>query len=345
MNALKIPFSVSWVWVGGLLALASVAAIAGPVVAGDNAYGIKGQGKVVIAEFGVEFYTQLHAEGRVNGSGGNGGANAQVTGTLSGVDDATLQAITDAAYANAVASLKQAGFEVLDPDVLSANADWTSLAAKFGADSPYTFTDDKLVEGAPSISKIFAPTGMKAFFSSSVARGDFRQRVDAQNQGRGAKEGDVARAVGATLLHLHYLASFGLVSGTKNNALFSGSFAHAAIDVEPVLWPNETEIQFVTSAGARIFTTSSRIRHTGAVYLKEPLIGAADLFSSQDATSAADKNDDAATNILNFAFGTGARKRKTLVTTPSSVDAYRAVYQSLLGEATEGLVKALADAR
>ena len=34
---------------------------------------IKGPSKVVIAEFGVEFYRQLHAEGR------SGGANAQVT--------------------------------------------------------------------------------------------------------------------------------------------------------------------------------------------------------------------------------------------------------------------------
>lgn len=311
---------------------------AAPAVGSDAASAIHGQTRVLISEFDVEFYTQLHGEGRRTG------ATAAVTATLDAVSDETRQAITDQAYAQTVAALKEAGFEVVDSQAAAANADYQALVSKYGLSSPYTFTDDKFAEAEPAISQIVAPTGMPAFFSSSVARGDLRQRIDVQNQGRGAKEGAVAKALGVTLLHVHYLASFGLVSASKHNALLEGSVAHAAIDVEPVLYPNDTEIQFVTDSGARTFTTSRRPRHSGAVYLKEPLVGNAELFASTDATTGTEKRGDALTNAMSLFTGQKQKTHSSTVT-PSSEEAYRTVYSQLIGDAAIAMVSALSEAK
>lgn len=322
-----------------LAALACVTtAQAAPDVGTDSASAIHGQTRVMISEFDVEFYTQLHGEGRRTG------AVAAVTATLDGVSPETRQAITDQAYTQTVAALTAAGFEVVDPQAAADNADYQGLVGKYGLTSPYTFTDDKFGEAEPAISQIVAPTGKPAYFSSSVARGDLRQRIDVQNQGRGATEGEVAKALGVTLLHVHYLASFGLVSASKHNALLEGSVARAAIDVEPVLYPNDTEIQFVTASGARTFTTSRRPRHSGAVYLKSPLAGDAALFTSGDATTRDEKRGDAVTNALSLFTG---QKQKTHSSTvaPSSEQAYRDAYAQLIGEAATAMVGGLTTAR
>ena len=322
-----------------LMSAATTAAFAAPSVGDDNVSAIKGHRKVVIAEFGVEFYTQLHGEGRA------GGANAQVTSTLSGVSDATFQAIAEQAYKDTVELLTKAGFEVLDAQTLSANPLYQELANKYGTPSPYTFVDDKLVEGAPSISKVFAPAGMPAFFSSSNIRGDFRQRTDSQNQGRGKKEGDLAKSLDATLLHVHYLASFGQVSGTKNGVLTSiAGVARAAIEPQPVLFPEDTEIQFVTDAGFRTFTNSRRPRHSGAVYLKAPLVDSNNIFEVKDTTTAESKKGDAINNAIGSLMGGFGQKRRSNEATPQSEDAYRESFQKLIAEAAAAFAQSLSSA-
>jgi len=307
----------------------------------DKVSAFKGSQKVAITEFGVEFYTQIHAEGR------QGGANAQVTSVLNGVGAEDFQAITDKAYADTVASLKAAGFEVLDPAVVGADPLYQKLVEKYGQPSPWTLTDSSVVKGKPMISQVVAPAGMPAYFSSSIVtnRGDFGQRTDAQNQGRGAKEGELAKSLGATLLHVHYLVGFGLPSASKNNALFGGSTARAAIEPGNVLFPLDSEWQFVTSAGARTFTSSSRPRHSGALYLDRPLSSATNIFALQDATTSADKKGDGAMNAMGELFGGFGQKTKRSDAAPSSAEAYRQDVDALLQQATAAFTAALAAAR
>lgn len=307
----------------------------------DKVAAIKGHNKVVIAEFGVEFYTQLHAEGR-----GGSGSNAQVTAVLNGVSDDTLRAVTQQAYADTVASLQKAGFEVIDPASLKDNPKFQELEKKYGAPSPYTFTDDSFFEGQPTISKIFAPEGMQAFFSSSVIRGNMGQRIDAQNQSRGEKEGQLAKELDATLLHVHYLASFGTVAASKNNPWLGGAAkARASFEAQPVLFPEETEFQFVTDAGMRTFTTSKRPRHSGAVYLKEPLIATENIFNGQESTPAETKKSDMIGNAIGGLLGVGGQKRKTLEVQPASEDAFKTSYQALILDAADSMSQAMAAAR
>jgi hypothetical protein len=307
----------------------------------DKVSAIKAHQKVVIAEFGVEFYTQLHAEGR-----GGSGSNAQVTAVLSGVSDDTFRAITQQAYADTVASLQKAGFEVVDAATLKDNSKFQELEKKYGAPSPYTFTDDSFFEGQPTISKIFAPDGMQAFFSSSAARGSFSQRTDSQNQGRGDKEGELAKELDVTLLHVHYLASFGTVAASKNNPWLGGAAkARAAFEAQPVLFPEETEFQFVTEAGKRTFTNSRRPRHTGAVYLKEPLVASENIFGAQDNTPAETKKSDIIGSAIGGLLGVGGQKRKALDVQPTSEDAFKAGYQALILDAADSMSQTMASAR
>ena len=323
-----------------MLACVATPVAAAPAIGEDNAGAIKGHRRVVIAEFGVEFYTQINLDSR------QGVAAVNLTSTLAGVSDADFQAITDKAYADTVAALTQAGFEVVDPAVLQANPVFQELSAKYGRESPYTNEYKPMGASAPSISRIFAPAGMKAYFQSGNRienRGSVGQRFDAQNQGRGAKEGEIAKAVDATLLHVNYLAAFGTTSRHKNNALFGGSKARAGIEFGPTLWADDTAIQFVTESGARTFTSSSRMRHGGAVVLDDALVGPVNIFSSADATTAESKRGDGIFNAVSGLLGSGAaEKHRANETSPESPEAYRSAFDSLIAESATALASRLA---
>ncbi|MDM1020204.1 hypothetical protein QSV37_07775 [Acinetobacter sp. VNK23] len=322
-------------------------------VGSDKADAIKGHNKVVIAEFGVEFYTQRFATATAGGMAGS--SSSAIVATLTGVSDTTMQAITDQAYADTVTALKQAGFEVVEPTALLANPDYQKLAEKYGVNSPYQFNDKELVKGETTISKIFAPTGQKAYFSSGTARGDFKQRVDVQNQGRGMKEGELAKALGVTLLHVNYLANFVEPHSKKPGVLASlSSNAKSSIDYVPELVAEDTAFQFVTDAGARTFTTSRRPRHTGAVYLSDNLEANQNIFQSIESTSAESKKKEAIGNATSavvsglFSLATGSgigghnSKKVTYDVSPNSEEAFKQTYENLINQSATAMAAKLA---
>ena len=119
----------------------------GQTVAGDfliqHSDGFKGAKRVAISVFNVAFPDEnaltanMHAKNNIAVY-----HNSSTLHTaLQGVDQATRQRIADAAYANFVAELKQAGYEVVGPDELTKlapeYATWTAApsfsAGRFGA--------------------------------------------------------------------------------------------------------------------------------------------------------------------------------------------------------------------
>lgn len=323
------------------LPLAPVAAHAAPAVGTDNVAAIKENKRVAIDRFSVEFYTQLFGEGR------SGRATARMTAELQGISDATRQAVTDAAYKDTVDALTKAGFEVVDQATVNAHPLQVALDAKYGKPSPWVVEDEKLMEGGKQVSQIVAPAGMRAYFQSGVGRGDFGQRVDSQNFSIGKQQGELAQALNATLLDVHVLASFGTVSATKNGLLrtFARSGAKAGIEAQPVLYPEETQIQIVNSGGARTFGTSRRLGHSGAVYLSEPLVAQANIFEMRDTQTSAEKDKQTASNFLMGMIGGTAERSGTAAVTASSEEAYRSTYQALIREAIDAMVAALAAGR
>ncbi|MES2488858.1 MAG: hypothetical protein V4607_03635 [Pseudomonadota bacterium] len=321
---------------------------ASPDVGDDKASAIKGTQKVAIAEFGVEFYTQM------GGGSNQSGTTAFMTSTLRGVADSDFQTIADQAYADTVAALKEAGFEVLDPAVLMADPGYQELAKKYGNDAPYNISDSTFGKGDPWLSKIFTSQGLKAFYSGSnkTNRGTFGQRFDAQNQGRGAKEGEVAKSLGATLLHVHYIMGFATIKDHGHKVLFSTGGAKVKSDWGGNLSAQDTEWQFVTDSGARTFTTSTRPRHSGAVYLEAPLQGDESIYTGTETTSGEQKRSDGVANAIGMTMGLllgnssiDSTKKKTYDVTVSSAEAYRKDAGQLITATSTAFAKALGAAK
>lgn len=321
---------------------------AAPDVGDDKASAIKGAQKVAIAEFGVEFYTQM------GGGSNQSGTTAFLTSTLRGVEDSDFQAIADQAYADTVIALKDAGFEVVDPALLAANSGYQELMKKYGNDAPYSISDSTFGKGDPWLSKVFTSQGMKAFYSGSnkTNRGTFGQRFDAQNQGRGAKEGEVAKSLGATLLHVHYIMGFATIKDHGHKVLFSTGSAKVKSEWGSNLSAQDTEWQFVTDSGARTFTTSTRARHGGAVYLDDPLQSDESIYSGSETTSKEQKRSDGVANAVGATLGilmgnssNDSTKKKTYDVTPSSAEAYRKDASQLIGVTATAFAKALGAAK
>lgn len=95
-----------------------------------NGSQIKGMQRVAISVFNVEFPDEFHLQAKSSGTTGAGSNSgrmgmvrtADLTTHLVGMDLASRQRIADAAYADFVAELKAAGFEVVDHAALLAAA-------------------------------------------------------------------------------------------------------------------------------------------------------------------------------------------------------------------------------
>lgn len=119
--------------------------------------------RVAIGGFRVVFVTHNEARAFVRASylpgRDTGSASAKMEVDLRGVDDATLQKITDAAYQRFVDQLKAAGREVVTPDA-AAYATFKTAASPMEVKTGF-------LKG-----KAFAPTGMPLWFQVGDAWGD-----------------------------------------------------------------------------------------------------------------------------------------------------------------------------
>ncbi|HYI08704.1 MAG TPA: hypothetical protein VEK57_06510 [Thermoanaerobaculia bacterium] len=122
--------------------------------------------RVAVAGFRVVFVTHNEARAFVRASylpgRDTGSASAKMEVDLKGVDDATLQAITDRAYALFVDQLKAAGREVVTPDQMK-----DSYAAFKIAGAVPMEVKTGLLRG-----KAFSPSGIPLWFQVGDAWGD-----------------------------------------------------------------------------------------------------------------------------------------------------------------------------
>lgn len=115
----------------------------------------KGARKVAISVFDVAFPGENHFTANTRAHGMLGSARASLSTTMTGVDQATQQRITDRAYALFVAQLTAAGYEVVDQRELARLAPefgtWASLPnfsqGRFGAYVAPTGQSLRLLQG------------------------------------------------------------------------------------------------------------------------------------------------------------------------------------------------------
>ncbi|MEO7391937.1 MAG: hypothetical protein ABIU58_07160 [Ramlibacter sp.] len=274
-----------------LLPFAGPAQAQSVALGSDNATALKGARRVAIDQFGVEFITVLRAAGT------GGGASAAVEAELRGVSDQAMQALADQAYKDTVAALVTAGFEVVPQEELQAWPEYRELAAKMGQPSPYVIDD------TGSVSKIYAPTGMKAFFQSSGGRGSLNDRMTAFNGAYGAQASALAKTMNIHFVRFHFLAGFGTANASKGFLSNIAGRANASVDPGPTLFAQETQAQVVSQEGQRMFRTSSRGGVNGSIYLDKPYRIQAPGFDLVDTTTAESKQSDNVSNAISMGIG------------------------------------------
>ena len=126
---------------------------------------LKGVKKVVVPQFRVEFQLRTEAGGR------NSNRSASVYLHLKGIDDAAMQGITDAAYQDFVKQMNAAGIEVIGPDKVASEPEFSAVSTKAQA-SPVA------LETKDGISHFFAPNGGKVYM--------LLRRSDQDRQGFGS---------------------------------------------------------------------------------------------------------------------------------------------------------------
>ncbi|MDL2354257.1 MAG: hypothetical protein QFF03_03255 [Pseudomonadota bacterium] len=323
------------------LSLALPLVAAAQTVDSEAGVSFKGTRRVAISQFGIEFYTQLLALGR---SGGN---TVRQQSTLTGVSQATRQALVDKMYAVTVALLKDAGFEVVPQEKLAADPMYQQLVSSYGKLSQYVVHDSQGLGDGEHLSTVVAPTGMAAFYASAGSSGGYiranmSDRLDAQNYGIGTREAEIGKHLDATLVKFSFLASYGTTQASKNGLIanIANIAARASLETSPNLMAYETQVQFVTPAGPRMFGNVKRAGQSGAFYLKQPLMGV-NIFATADSTSDDTKKSDNVINGMFSLFG-GKNAVKTQMVEVTTTDAqYEQAFAALVTTASAALVKSL----
>lgn len=309
----------------------------------DNEAGssFKGTKRVAIAQFGIEYYTQLMAVGR---SGGN---TVRQSSKLSGVSDGAMQAMADRLYTDTVTRLKEAGFEVVEQSQLAADSGYQELVTKYAKPSGREMRDSQGLGDGEHLTHIFAPAGMMAFYASAGSsggflRGNMGDRLDSQNYGIAMREAEVAKRLNATLLKFNFLANYGVVKSSKNGfiANFTNIAARTALETAVVLHSHDTQVQWVDAGGARMFGNVKRSGATGAFYLEQPLIGE-NVFTVADITADASKSNDNVANAISGLFGSKKSQKSQALQIESDDLRYSAAFTKVLDQADIALIAAL----
>lgn len=72
----------------------------------------------------------------------------------------------------------------------------------------------------------------------------------------------------------------------------------AGIEAQPVLYPGDTQIEIINTGGAHTAGVSHCLGHSGAVYLKEPLVAATNIFELSDTQSQGENDPQTAVDFL-----------------------------------------------
>ena len=312
----------------------------------ENADRLKGLKSVVLA--GVALYVITESSASANAGAvfrDRTMAYASTSLKVTGLDNARLQALADAAYDQTVAALKARGLEVVPIETYKASADFAELAA-LGDKQPLP------IDASAGKGMVFSAHGLPLFHLDEQAwlpravGGLFGAKVDDPYVSLGDKMGGGFRRPKIEM-------AFDRVSKATGAAVVMGRIVLAAAQVK-------------ASGGAFALTASTSARDTlvmptwtnrlwvrnangdrARVSLKFPLVSETPPGQILDVTSTATKVADAAATLLSVAAAlsgvgraqTGSTKELEMRTSPAWFDA---VARPQVGVAVEALAKGLA---
>jgi len=171
---------------------------------------------VAIGGFRVAFVTKAVAADSIRASyrgGGvhSSGVNTRVEMTLRNVDLARMQALTEQAYKEFLATLAQSGIEVVGYDTFSAHKAFAEISfAGKGDGQPYT------TETGGRTYTVLSPAGMKLWFGQAEVLGD----QGAFGWGNGRKAGEFAFENKLAVLNPLLVVDFAETSAGRNKGIF-----------------------------------------------------------------------------------------------------------------------------
>lgn len=174
---------------------------------------IKSEQKVVIGAFRVAFAQKISESARSSSLFGTGSQSAAMSGTLTGLDAADYQAITDAAYKDFVSRLKTTGLQVVEAAELARSKAYTDMAA-----SPSPLKLDSSTTGNVLM---LAPSGMKlALFPGETGAGSAFAGFDMRNPLRAFPT--IIKEENAGVMTVTYYIDFLNASSSGNTRVMGG---------------------------------------------------------------------------------------------------------------------------
>lgn len=305
---------------GGFMGLATNADLK---VTGDAAF--KGAREVVVGGFTVGFSTVQHSSRKAGGGlVGNGfGGKSSVFVTLEGLDEATMQAITDKAYADFTSKLKASGYTVLDRSVLLESKEFSGVKTY----------------NSPEVSTVglFSTTGKTTFMAPSAFGGKMYSFADVPGYVGGLGFGSPAmgaakllesRKDGLRVLSVVYLLNFANADGHGGRWSMSSS---VQVGQGLTVVPELSKMSMIKGY------SSSFNAGTGVVGVGQPIQSDKEFVKVEDNTGAGFKASQVALNVVGVIGGVGTNQtsKYNFVTTPAK---YSAAANDVLGQANSAVI-------
>lgn len=283
----------------------------------------KGKNKVVIGVFAVGFDVEK-ADSNKAGGGlmGNGfGGKSSAYSKLTGVDNATFAAITEAAYKDFVAKLKAAGYDVVPSEQLLASATFAKAATY---DNPYIASSGGILT-AKNETRYFTPAEFGKNRSLQMDLGSVTGGFAFANGGMAAAT--YAQESGIPVLSVSYRVDYANTDGHGSKWSMSSSIQLGqGLTLE--------EGGKVSIIGGQMSSFSSNI---GNVSLGQPITSEKEFATVVDSTTGTDKGLQVAANVIGVIGGVGTNSKRNY-TVEANEAKYKAGAMDVLSQANGALV-------
>ena len=258
----------------------------------DSFKQLKNCHKVVITAFNVQFITRKDAGSQAGGSG-DGAAHVNSHIKLTGLTNATFQAITDQVYTNFSKGLASLGVEVMPYAEYAALPEYADMKSHFKT-SPMEVSGG-MFSGQPS--ELFAPSGMPVvLFGDELALS--KGNAMTAYIGMSApftKEAVIAKETGVAAVHVYLVVDFCQMEAK------GGTFSYSAkVTTKPQI--------SISKVSRCSFFFDDSVYNGGRefVKMKNNAFGADDYVSEfKDVTTGGQKAGDVAANVIGALGGTG----------------------------------------
>jgi len=286
-------------------------------IAVEGAEAFKGKNQVVIGSFKVGFLEEKKASAKAGMGGFGGKSTAHMK--MTGIDQATMQAITEAAYADFVAKLQAAGYSVADRSALLASEDFKGVSSDVAP-----LREEKSFFGSSNTVTYLSPKalGDKIYWAGGEAgrTGGF----GFANSGMAAA--NYAGKSGTPVLFVSYLVDFA-------NSEDQGGFTTSAVSVgQGISVAPGSGINYYGAPMGGTFSATT----IGSVKLGQPVSSGEAFGQIQNTSSDTAVVAETALNVVGAVLGAGTNQSRDFEIAADAAK-YKTVSTKVLGEANSAL--------